>query len=101
MVVHIVMWTLKDEALGADKAANIAKMKGLLEALPGLIPVIRGFKVVTDHLGTTAPALDITLYSEFDSAEDLQTYAVHPEHLKVVDFVKQVVATRAALDYVR
>ena len=31
MIKHIVMWTFKDNAEGADKAANAKKMKELLE----------------------------------------------------------------------
>ncbi len=98
MIKHIVMWTLKDSAEGADKAANAAKMKALLEALPGLIPVIRELEVGTDVFAAT-PACDIILYTAFDSRADLDAYQVHPEHQKVVAFVKQVVASRSVVDY--
>lgn len=98
MIKHIVMWTLKDSAEGADKAANAAKMKALLTALPGLIPVIRELEVGTDVFAAT-PACDIVLYTSFDSRADLDAYQVHPEHQKVVGFVKQVVASRSVVDY--
>lgn len=98
MIKHIVMWTLKDSAEGADKAANAAKMKSLLEALPGLIPLIRELEVSTDVFAA-APACDIILYTTFDSRADLDAYQVHPEHQKVVAFVKQVVASRSMVDY--
>lgn len=99
MIKHIVMWTLKDGAEGADKAANAAKMKSLLEALPGLIPVIRELEVSTDVFAAAPAPCDVLLYSTFDSRADLDTYQAHPEHQKVVAFVKQVVATRAMVDY--
>ena len=38
MIRHIVMWKLKDSALGLDKPALAAEMKRRLEALPGLVP---------------------------------------------------------------
>ena len=98
MIKHIVMWTLKDSAEGADKAANAAKMKALLMALPGLIPVIRELEVGTDVFAAT-PACDIILYTAFDTRADLDAYQVHPEHQKVVAFVKQVVASRSVVDY--
>jgi len=98
MIKHIVMWTLKDSAEGADKAANAAKMKDLLEALPGRIPGLLTLEVSTDCFAAT-PACDVVLYSTFATRADLDVYQGHPEHLKVVAFVKTVVATRSVLDY--
>jgi len=98
MIKHIVMWTLKDNAAGADKIANAKKMKELLEALPGRIECLRALEVGTDVFAA-APACDVVLYSVFDTRADLDAYQVHPEHLKVVEFVKQVVAARSVLDY--
>ena len=98
MIKHIVMWTLKDSALGADKAANARKMKELLEALPGRISCLRSLEVGIDVFAAN-PACDVVLYSVFDTRADLDAYQVHPEHLKVVEFVKQVVAARSVLDY--
>ena len=98
MIKHIVMWTLKDEAEGAGKAANALKMKELLSALPGLIPVLRHLEVGVDVFAAT-PACDVILYTAFDTRADLDAYQVHPEHLRVVGFVKQVVATRSVVDY--
>ena len=33
------------------------------------------------------------------SVDDLKVYQLHPEHLKVVDFVKTVSTERAAVDF--
>ena len=49
----------------------------------------------------TAPrAMDLSLYSTFDSKEDLNTYAVHPEHLKVVEKIKEVTLSSKVSDYI-
>ncbi|MBA4357105.1 MAG: Dabb family protein [Humidesulfovibrio sp.] len=98
MIKHIVMWTLKDEACGADKAANARKMKELLEALPPLIPVIIDLEVGLEVFAAS-PACDVILYSTFASRADLDVYQAHPEHQKVVAFVKTVVAARSVVDY--
>ena len=42
---------------------------------------------------------DMVLYSEFQSMDDLKAYAGHPEHLKVVEFVKPLVCERHVVDY--
>ena len=98
MIKHIVMWTLKDEAEGAGKAANAQKMKELLSALPPLIPVLRHLEVGVDVFAAS-PACDVILYTAFDTRADLDAYQVHPEHQRVVGFVKQVVAARSVVDY--
>jgi len=98
MIKHIVMWTLKDSAEGADKTANARKMKELLEALPPLIPCLRSIEVGTGVFAAS-PACDVILYSVFDTRADLDAYQVHPEHQKVVAFVKQVAASRSVVDY--
>jgi hypothetical protein len=98
MIKHIVMWTLKDNAEGADRAANARIMKEKLEALAGLIPCLKKIEVGIDVFAA-APACDVILYSEFATRADLDAYQVHPEHLKVVAFVKQVVAARSVIDY--
>jgi len=98
MIKHIVMWTLKDEAEGVGKAANAQKMKQLLTALKPLIPVLRELEVGTDVFAAT-PACDVILYTAFDTRADLDAYQVHPEHQRVVAFVKQVAASRSVVDY--
>jgi hypothetical protein len=46
-----------------------------------------------------APACDVVLYTSFATRADLDAYQVHPEHQKVVGFVKLVVASRSVGDY--
>jgi len=95
MIKHIVMWKLIESE---DKEKNIIKMKSLIEGLLGKIHGIVKLEVATSPISSTEP-LDMVLYSEFESFEDLNAYTVHPEHLKVVEFVKSVCATRSVVDY--
>jgi len=99
MIKHIVMWTLKDQALGKSKAENLAAMKALLEELPAKIPGVVALEVATTGLFESVPATEIALYTVFKTREDLMAYAVHPEHLKVGEFVKAVAAERRVIDY--
>ncbi len=99
MIKHIVMWTLKEEAAGGTAAENAAKMKEMLENLAGKIDILKHIEVSTD-IFEAAPECSVILYSEFDSKEDLNTYAVHPLHQECVSFVKQVAASRSVVDYI-
>ena len=94
MVKHIVMWRFKDGVSEADKL----EMKRQLEALKGVVPTLIDIEVGLDVAGKDA-SMDMALYSEFASMDDLEAYAVHPEHLKVVGFVKTLVCERAVVDY--
>lgn len=98
MLKHIVMWKLKDEALGMDKAALALELKARLESLVGRVPSIRAFEVGLNVVAADT-ASDVVLVSAFDDLAGLQSYVDHPIHQEVVAFVKQVVAERRAVDY--
>lgn len=100
MIKHIVMWTLKDQAEGRDKAANAAEMKARLLALPAKVPLVVDMEVaIGSELFASVPPTDIVLYTTFRNKDDLKTYAVHPLHLEVVEFIKKVVAERRVVDF--
>ena len=94
MIKHIVMWKFKDGVAKADKL----EMKRQLEALKGVVPSLVDIEVGL-NLAAGDAAKDMVLYSEFQTLEDLNAYAGHSEHLKVVEFVKPLVCERAVVDY--
>ncbi len=94
MIKHVVMWKFKNEASEADKL----EMKRQLEALKGVVPSLVDIKIGMD-VSSKEASMDMVLYTEFKSLEDLAAYAGHPEHLKVVEFVKPLVCERAVVDY--
>lgn len=98
MIKHIVVWRLKDEALGTCKADNIAQAKDALEALRDLVPTVRFLEVGVD-IGAAHDPCDLVIYSEFDTREDLDAYQVHPEHVKVAKLIGEMRELRAAIDY--
>ena len=94
MIKHVVMWKFKNEASEADKL----EMKRQLEALKGVVPSLVDIEIGMD-VSSKEASMDMVLYTEFKSLEDLAAYAGHPEHLKVVEFVKPLVCERAVVDY--
>ena len=95
MIVHIVMFKFKDE----DKEVNLVKVRAILEQLPKKIEELISMEVGI-NFDESERAFDLSLYSKFHTKEDLQTYATHPEHLKVVEFIKTVVSESKVVDYV-
>lgn len=98
MIHHIVMWKLKEEALGNDKKSNALKIKEMLETLPGKIDCI-GYLEVGINVNPSEAAYDAVLYSKFTDLEALETYQNHPEHKKVSEFVGKVRDARTVVDY--
>ncbi len=94
MVVHIVMFQFKE----SHKQANMIQAKQMLEALMGAVPTLRSIDVGV-NFSEEERAMDMSIITTFESRAGLEAYAVHPEHLKVVDFIKQVVAYSKVVDY--
>ena len=99
MLKHIVLFKLKPTAEGASKEENAKKIKHDLEVLKGKIPQILHIEVGINVIPSVA-AYDIAIYSEFANEADLSTYAKHPEHVKVAEFVGKVRESRVVVDYV-
>ena len=97
-VRHVVMWKLREQAEGADRAANAVRVKAALEALRGRIPGLLRLEVGVDYNRSPA-AWDVVLVSEHESRAALEAYQVHPEHVRVAELIGKVRADRAVVDY--
>lgn len=91
MVKHIVVYTLKE---GVDPDAAVSLIASTLEPLVGKIPGLRHMEIRRCYAG-----VDYALYSEFDTAEDLQNYQVHPLHLEAKSQFQHLLQTRVLADY--
>ena len=94
MIVHIVMFKFKQE----KKQENIVVVKEALEGLVKKIPELKCLEVGIDF-NQSERAFDLSLYSSFTSKEELSAYATHPEHLKVVELIKEVTLESKVVDY--
>lgn len=94
MIVHIVMFSFKEE----NRTENIAKTKAMLEALVEKIEPLLSMEVGVDF-NKSERAMDLSLISTFENREGLSTYAMHPAHLEVVAFIKEVTAASKVVDY--
>lgn len=99
MVRHIVVWKLKDEAEGADKAANAAKMAEKLSALTGKIDGLVRLEVGINS-SPSAGAYDVALVADLTDEAALAAYQAHPLHVEVAQFIGLVRAERVVVDYV-
>lgn len=98
MIKHVVMWRLKEEALGREKNENALLVKAGLEALKGQIEEILELEVgINCVMGDQA--YDLVLVSAFENLEALDRYQVHPLHEAIGELIGQVRSERTVVDY--
>lgn len=98
MIKHLVFWKMQASAEGRSAEENAALMVEKLNSLKGLVPQALEIEAGVDFNRSDA-AWDVALYTSFRTREDLDAYQVHPEHLKVVAFVRSVVSSRSVVDF--
>lgn len=96
MVKHIVMWKLKPNAEGADKKTNAILLKKKLENLEN---VISGSFKMEVGINYNPAGYDVVLYSEFSDHDALENYQLHPEYIRVKEFIQKVTVSSAVADY--
>ena len=97
MVKHIVLFKLKNMDSQEEKLVIMNKFKTAIEALPAKISVIRKIEVGLNM--NPAESYDIALNSEFDSLDDVNFYAKHPDHVAAASIIAEVKDGRACVDY--
>jgi len=95
MIRHIVLFSFSDEATEAEMTKLAVDLKGLLEKTDGLMLECE----VAFDVAKTERSCDLVLNSLFENMETLEKYRVHPEHAKVLEFIKQICSSIAKIDY--
>lgn len=98
MIIHLVFFNMLAEAEGASASENAQKLVGMLRSLPAAIPEIVELDAGIDFSNSEA-SYDVGLLTKFNSVQDLEAYRVHPEHQKVIAFVKATTSGRAVTDF--
>ncbi|MCD4680300.1 MAG: Dabb family protein [Bacteroidales bacterium] len=98
MIKHIVMFKLRECKIPGENINNARQLKKMLDDLVNHIPELKSMEVGI-NVSSRPTAYDLVLVSEFLNEADLGTYRVHPRHVKVIEFVKQVSETSVVVDY--
>lgn len=96
MVIHIVMFQFKEE----NKEEHINRVSDMLNALLDSVPTLRSMEVGR-NFNESERAMDLSIITSFDDKEGLKAYATHPEHLKVVEYIKETTTLSRVVDYVK
>ena len=96
MLRHIVMIRFNDTD---HKQANAETFRMKLLALEKTVPELIKMEVGL-NVNTKPSAFDLVLISDFEDEAGLDAYRIHPEHVKVVKFIKSVASETAVVDYI-
>jgi len=92
------MFRLPEKFKDQERQNTLLELKRRLEELPALIESIKFFRVGLNF--TDLPtAFDLVIDSDFDSKEGLTAYSVHPDHQKVVSYLRGLDAEKVVVDY--
>lgn len=81
----------------SERKAFAEKFREAIELLPTKIPEITGIEV---HLNENpCESYDLMIHARFENHEQLVAYSLHPAHLEAVAIIKNVIASRACIDY--
>jgi hypothetical protein len=98
MVRHIIMFKLKEFESQGIKKQKLTILKKMIDELGNQIKEIDFIEAGINN-SSREMAYDLVLVSDFKNPEDLEPYRIHPEHKKVVEFLKEIKLSSAVVDY--
>ena len=98
MINHVVLFKLKNYDSESQKQIEISKIEEALLGLSGKIEELKYIEVGVNY-DLAAKSFDICLITHFESLDQLDSYRIHPEHLKVAELIGQHAVERAAVDF--
>ncbi len=94
MLTHMVMWKYRSDTSQDTRDEHVERLQSLKAVVPG----IESFSVGVDILH--APnSYDTGLLAIFRDRAALDEYAVHPDHVKVVEFSRGICEKMAKVDF--
>ena len=95
MLRHIVMMKFTDRKR-VDKISGEVEvmLSKLLLEIDSLLAMEVGLNV-----NTKASAYDLVLTADFEDEAGLEAYRIHPEHVKVLDYLKETMEKATVVDY--
>jgi hypothetical protein len=94
MLTHIVIWKYRAEIEPEVRETHLELLRGLAATIPVIESLAVGFDVVklprSYHTG---------LVAVFRDHAALETYTVHPEHIKAAEFGRTITEHIASVDF--
>ena len=98
MINHVVLFKLKKYDSESQKQNVIGPIEDALLGLKDIITEVKYIEVGVNYELATK-SYDICLISHFENLEHLDSYRIHPEHIKVAELIGQHAVERAVVDF--
>jgi hypothetical protein len=98
MINHVVLFKLKKYESESEKQNVIGSIEDALLSLLGKIDELKFIEVGVNY-ELASKSYDVCLITHFETVEHLDSYRIHPEHLKVAELIGQHAVERAAVDF--
>lgn len=96
MLRHVVMIKFKSDIDVSFESQILAEMLiKLVDSIDELMAMEVG-----ENISTKPSAMDIVLIADFESEAGLDAYRTHPEHVKVLDYLSEVMEKATVVDYI-
>lgn len=99
MFKHVVMWKVNENTSSNTILETAETVKSSLERLPSLIPQIKSYEIGL-NLQDSDRSYDVILISEFSDQKDFEIYRSHPEHIKVVETIRELTVKARFVDFI-
>lgn len=94
MLTHIVIWKYRHDIEPEVRETHLS----MLRRLAAVIPAIESFAVGFDVLNLPR-SYHLGLVATFRDRDALNTYTVHPEHVKAANFGRTITEHIASVDF--
>ncbi len=94
MLTHIVIWKYRSDVEQFARDEHVRLLGKLRTVIPEVRSLVVGFDIL--HLQRS---YDTGLVALFDDQAGLNAYTVHPEHVKVAEFGRQISEHVASVDF--
>jgi len=94
MLTHIVVWKYRSDVEQFAREEHVRLLAELRTTVPEARSLVVGFDIL--HL---ARSYDTGLVAVFDDRAGLDAYTIHPDHVRVAEFGRQISEHVASVDF--
>ena len=94
MLTHIVIWKYRPDVEQFAREEHVRLLGNLQKIIPEIRSLVVGFDILR-----LPRSYDSGLAAVFDDQAGLDAYPVHPEHVRVAEFGRQISEHVASVDF--
>lgn len=94
MLTHIVVWKYRSDIEAEVREEHVGLLRGLVDTIPELVSLSVGFDVLR-----LPRSYDTGLVAIFHDRAGLESYTIHPAHIRVAELGRRISEHVASVDF--